>query len=141
MVPGELAELASEFRALVPACHWMIELPEVFWAKRRDPLDDGALDGRAWIDALVGNPPFIAGGAVSTVLGPAYRDWLLELHDGSHGNADLSAHFFRRASQLLGVNGTVGFVATTTIAQGDTRETGLAYLVPVHRGFDRLKRG
>lgn len=44
---------------------------------------------------------------------------------GAHGNADLSAHFFRRADSLLGRHGTIGLIATNTIAQGDTRASAL----------------
>jgi hypothetical protein len=44
-------------------------------------------------------------------------------------NADLSAHFFRRADTLLGAHGTIGLIATNTIGQGDTRQTGLQFLV------------
>jgi len=40
-------------------------------------------------------------------------------------NADLCAHFFRRADFLLGQHGTIGLIATNTIAQGDTRSTAL----------------
>jgi hypothetical protein len=55
--------------------------------------------------------------------------WLKQLHPGSHGNADYSAHFFRRCDHLLGDHGTIGLLATNTIAQGDTRATGLQALV------------
>ena len=55
-------------------------------------------------------------------------DWLKVIHPGSHGNADYSAHFFRRADVLLGEHGTIGLIATNTIAQGDTRSTGLQTL-------------
>jgi len=47
----------------------------------------------------------------------------------SHGNSDLSAYFFRRADWMLGAHGTLGLIATNTIGQGDTRETGLQPLV------------
>ena len=30
-----------------------------------------------------------------------YLDWLKTIHEESHGNADLVAHFFRRAFDLL----------------------------------------
>ena len=46
----------------------------------------------------------------------------------SHGNSDLVAYFFRRAFTLLRQGGTLGLVATNTIAQGDTRSTGLRYM-------------
>jgi hypothetical protein len=55
-------------------------------------------------------------------------DWLKEIHPESHGNADLVAHFFRRAFTLLRHNGTLGLIATNTIAQGDTRNTGLRFV-------------
>jgi len=58
-----------------------------------------------------------------------YLDWLKVIHPGAHGNSDLSAHFFRRASKLLGEHGAFGLIATNTIAQGDTRNTALVPLV------------
>jgi hypothetical protein len=129
-VPAELAELAAEFRAQIPAFHWMIELPEVFWARRRDPLNKDKLDGRAWIDGFVGNPPFAGKNNIAAMVGgESLLDWLKQLHHGSHGNSDYVAHFFRRAAHLLGDHGALGFVATNTIAQGDTRTTGLQAVV------------
>jgi hypothetical protein len=50
------------------------------------------------------------------------------LHDAGK-NGDLSAHFFRRADRLIGRHGTIGLIATNTIAQGDTRAAGLQPLV------------
>jgi Eco57I restriction-modification methylase/MmeI, target recognition domain len=126
---GELVELREASRARVPAFHWMAEFPEVFWAKRPDPLDGEREGGRAWIDAFVGNPPFAGKNIVAEMGGSAMVDWLKALHEGAHGNSDYSAHFFRRASELLGNHGTIGLIATNTIAQGDTRATGLQWLV------------
>jgi hypothetical protein len=80
------------------------------------------------LHAFLGNPPFMGGSQVSGTLGGSYRDWLLRNHDGSHGNADYCAHFFRRAFDLFGVRGAFGQIATNTISQGDTRATGLQYL-------------
>src|SRR5262249_30296847 len=54
-----------------------------------------------------------------------YPDWLKVVHPESHGNADLVAHFFRRAFTLIRNDGTFGLIATNTIGQGDTRSTGL----------------
>nr|WP_312022838.1 hypothetical protein [Bradyrhizobium sp. 2S1] len=39
------------------------------------------------------------------------------------------AHFFRRAFALLREGGAFGLIATNTIGQGDTRETGLATIL------------
>ena len=50
------------------------------------------------------------------------------IHEESHGNADLVAHFFRRAFDLLRAGGAFGLIATNTIAQGDTRATGLRWI-------------
>ena len=125
---SELVELAREFRGRIPAFHWMIEFPEIFWVERPDPLDAGKRGGRAWVDAFVGNPPFMGGSQISGAMGPALLDWLLSIHEGAHGNGDYAAHFFRRCDVLLGAHGALGLVATNTIAQGDTRTTGLQSL-------------
>jgi hypothetical protein len=127
--PDELLSMQRDIRTKLPVFHWMAELPEVFYAGRPDPLDDDQTNRAAFMDAFVGNPPFAGKNALSAASGPEYLAWLLELHEGAHGNADLCAHFFRRANTLLGDHGTCGFVATDTIAEGDTRSTGLKALV------------
>ena len=102
-------------RPLAPF-HWEIEFPEVF---RR---------GNPGFDALVGNPPFAGKNTVIAANPKRYLDWLKAAHPESHGNADLVAHFFRRAFGLLREDGTLGLIATNTIAQGDTRSTGLRWI-------------
>ncbi len=57
-----------------------------------------------------------------------YPVWLQTIHEESHGNADLVAHFYRRAFNLLRPDGAFGLIATNTIAQGDTRSTGLRWI-------------
>jgi hypothetical protein len=126
---GELRWMQAELRARIPAFHWMLEFPEVFFAERPDPLDDDRVNRAAMMDAFVGNPPFLGGTTISTTMGEGYRDWLPALHERAHGNADLSAHFFLRSGTMLGAHGTIGLIATNTIAQGDTRATGLQRLV------------
>ena len=145
-VPAELRDLCDELRRDgegrkgIPPFHWMTEFPEVFYGERRDPLDKDRVNRAAWMDAFVGNPPFLAGqNVISAAGGDAYSEWLQQLHPGSHGNADLCAHFFRRADFLLGQHGTIGLIATNTIAQGDTRSTGLQYIV--NGGSADLRRG
>ena len=98
------------------AFHWEIEFPEVF--SRENP----------GFDAFVGNPPFLGGKRISTVLGDTYKEWLTCLHESSNSNSDLVAHFFRRAFAFLRNRGTFGLLATNTVAQGDTRATGLRWL-------------
>ena len=58
----------------------------------------------------------------------AIPTWLKTRHEESHGNADLVAHFFRRAFDLVRAGGTFGLIATNTIAQGDTRSSGLRWV-------------
>ena len=127
--PEPVRRWREELRAWRPAFHWPLCFPEVFADDRADVLDADRVHAGARFDAVIGNPPFLGGSSVSGTFGPAYRDWLPTLHQNSHGNADLCAHFFRRAMYLLGDHGAMGLVATNTIAQGDTRETGLDALV------------
>ena len=79
-------------------------------------------------DAFVGNPPFAGKNTISAAHGDGYLDWLKTIHEESHGNADLVAHFFRRAFDLLRTRGAFGLIATNTIGQGDTRATGLRWI-------------
>ena len=96
--------------------HWEIEFPEVF--ERENP----------GFDAVVGNPPFAGKNSVAAANVPVYPDWLKEMHEESHGASDLVAHFFRRAFNLIRDRGTFGLIATNTIAQGDTRNSGLRWI-------------
>jgi hypothetical protein len=96
--------------------HWEIEFPEVFG--RENP----------GFDCIVGNPPFAGKNTIIAGSADGYLDWLKAIHAESHGNADLVAHFFRRAFTLVRSGGTFGLIATNTIAQGDTRSTGLRWI-------------
>ena len=115
--------------------HWEIEFPEVF--QRENP----------GFDAIVGNPPFAGKNTVAKGNVERYPDWIKVMHPQSHGrpsvDADLVAHFFRRAFGLLRDGGTFGLIATNTIAQGDTRATGLRWICKnggdIYRALRRLK--
>ena len=97
--------------------HWAIEFPEVF---------EGDNPG---FDVVVGNPPFAGKNTIRSGNPAGYLEWLQAIHPGAHGNADLCAHFFRRAASSLCRHGTFGLIATNTIRQGDTRESGLRVLL------------
>ncbi len=84
---------------------------------------------RPGFDLIVGNPPFLGGKRIRTVHGDAYADALSRAHTGVSKNTDLAAHFVRRAYAHLRPGGALGFVVTNSIAQGDTREAGLAQVV------------
>lgn len=95
--------------------HWPLEFPEVF-------ADGG-------FDVVLGNPPFMGGLKISGNLGDKYRRWLEIVYPDYKGTADLCAAFFRRAFALLRPGGRLGMVATNTIGQGDTRQSGLAVIL------------
>ncbi len=109
--------------------HWQIEFPEVF---------EGENPG---FHAMVGNPPFAGKNTITSGNRAGFLDWLKVISPGAHGNADLVAHFFRRAYGLIRKGGTMGLIATNTIGQGDTRESGLRFLLQEKGGtIYRAKR-
>jgi hypothetical protein len=97
--------------------HWEIEFPEVF------ARENGGFD------AFVGNPPFLGGTRISTAFGMTYFQWLVEQYTGCRHHCDMVAYFFRRAFMYSRFGGAFGFIATNTIAQGDTREGGLLHIL------------
>jgi hypothetical protein len=111
---GLVDQMRSD-RGVIPF-HWQIEFPEVFDR------------GNAGFDALVGNPPFAGKNTLVAANPDRYPYWLKQLHEESHGNSDLVAHFFRRAFCLVRDEGCFGLIATNTIGQGDTRSTGLRWI-------------
>jgi hypothetical protein len=112
-----VAALAADLLGRRRPFHWVLEFPEVFLS---------TTTGERGFHTIVGNPPFQGGKLISGALGSDYREYLVsELAGGVKGHADLSAYFFLRAKQLLRGGGSLGLLATNTIAQGDTREVGL----------------
>lgn len=96
--------------------HWPLAVPEV--------MDNGGFD------AIIGNPPFLGGQKLTGAMGANIREWFVQvLAGGQRGSADLISYFFLRAYSLLNDHGTLGLVATNTVAQGDTREVGLDQMV------------
>ena len=96
--------------------HWEIEFPEVF---------ERECSG---YDAIVGNPPFAGHVSVVSANVGGYTDWLRACMPDSAGKCDVVAHFYRRAFDLIRREGAFGLIATNTIAQGDTRGTGLRWI-------------
>jgi hypothetical protein len=118
-IPSRLAEAVNALHCgarPVKPFHWHIEFPEVF---REAP------EG---FDAVVGNPPFMGGGRVTGTFGDHYLQWLQIVHAEAHGNSDIVAHFFRRSFSIIRQGGTLGLIATNTISQGDTRNSGLRWI-------------
>lgn len=96
----------------VPCFHWEIEFPEVF-------------AGRGGFDVMVGNPPFLGGKLISTLISSNYERMLKWLYENSLGAADLVAYFFRRCFGLLRKDGKLGLVATHAISETATRAVSL----------------
>ena len=111
--------------------HWEVEFPEVF--ERDNPGFDG----------FVGNPPFAGHVTVVEANVRNYTDWLRASHQESTRKCDIVAHFYRRAFILIRDRGALGLVATNTIAQGDTRASGLRWICEhggaVFRATKRVK--
>jgi hypothetical protein len=131
-----IKELSNGSKGIVPF-HWELEFPEVFTISEKSRITGG-------FDVIVGNPPFAGKNTLINAHADAFPDWLKEIHPGSHGNADLVAHFFRQAFTLLRPNnGCFGLIATNTVGQGDTRSTGLRWLCThggtIYRARKRLR--
>ena len=94
--------------------HWILEAPDV-------------IHDRDGFDAIIGNPPFLGGKKITGAFGTNYRDWLVAtLASGTRGSADLVAYFLLRSNELRSDGSAFGLIATNTIAQGDTKEVGIA---------------
>jgi hypothetical protein len=115
LLPGPLQQLYAGEKGIKPL-HWDVVFPDVF-----DRSNPG-------FDVFVGNPPFAGKNTIAEGSPDGILDWFKQLHPESHGNADLVAHFFRRCFSLLRPGGSLGLIATNTIAQGDTRSTGLRWI-------------
>ena len=107
--------------------HWPIAFPEVFTAR----------DRKHGFDAMVANPPFIGGKKITGAAGTDYRNHLITwIAGGTRGSADLVAYFFLNATKI---SRSFGYLATNTIAQGDTSEVGLTQLIDtgwqIHRAI------
>lgn len=112
---GLKPEVKTDYERWQPL-HWVLAVPDV--------VEHGGFD------AIIGNPPFLGGQKLTGTMGSNVRDCFVSvLAGGKRGSADLVAYFFLRAFSLLAQHGTLGLIATNTIAQGDTREIGLDQMV------------
>lgn len=95
--------------------HWFIEFPEVF--------------SESGFDCIIGNPPFLGGGKISTAFGKNYLNYLQDNYSPIGGQCDFVAYFFRRDFTIINNNGFVSLISTNTISQGDTREGSLEVII------------
>jgi len=97
--------------------HWFLEFP-------------GIMD-RGGFDCILGNPPFLGGGSLSSVYGCRPLHQMKTVYIDAQGiktvrgQIDLVAYFFRRSFQLLRSSGILGLIGTNSVGQGDTRAGGL----------------
>jgi hypothetical protein len=87
-----------------------------------------AIRTKRGIDAFGGNMPFLGGRRIATQHGDRYAEWLTQMYGGT-GDTDYVGYFFHRAAELMTPSGSLGFIATNAIADGDNRRTVLGRLV------------
>lgn len=112
----EFEEKAEKERRGQRMFHWPLEFPEV-------------VVERGGFDAFMCNPPFMHGRRVSTTFGTEYLQHMKTFHSKVNASADLVAYFVLRMFCLLQNEGCQGFISTQGIAEGDTRQTCLDWLL------------
>lgn len=80
------------------------------------------------VDAIVGNPPFVAGTNIKGELGSSYTVRLRSAFEGVKGRADYCSYWFRRTHDRLPNGGRAGLIGTSGIRVGETREASLDYV-------------
>lgn len=103
---GLTPTVKTDYRRWRPL-HWVLEAPDVV-------VENGGFD------AVVGNPPFLAGKKIAIASGSNIESWIKSDMGGKTGAADLVAHFIRRGWSLLKYGSSLGLIATDRIGQGDT---------------------
>jgi len=116
---AQLQQLGRESLGNRRPLHWPLAFPEIM--------------ERGGFNAFVGNPPFMGGSKLETQFGADWRYYLVSYIasniTGIRGGADLCTYFLLRASSLICNGGCIGFIATNSIAQGDSRIVGLDQLI------------
>ncbi|MER7760235.1 DNA methyltransferase [Streptomyces sp. NPDC097619] len=85
---------------------------------------------RGGFDAVVGNPPFLGGTMISGASGSVYQKFIGQYVARRVANrCDLVGYFVLRAHEIGNAECRIGFVATNSLSQGDTREVALDQLL------------
>jgi hypothetical protein len=95
--------------------HWFLEFPEVF--------------NMGGFDCILGNPPFIAGRDIKQKTSEFIQSFIFYYYSPCEGRSDIVAYFFRRVGSILNNTGFLSLIATNTISQGETRTTGIEFLI------------
>jgi len=109
---GKIEALAQE-KAFF---HWFLEFPEVF-------NEEGGFD------CILGNPPFLGGKKISGNFGDDYLNFIKYNYEPSIGNIDFVVYFFRRIYDIIIDSGFQSLISTNSIAQGDSRISGLQHII------------
>ncbi|EXI92856.1 MAG: hypothetical protein AW12_00336 [Candidatus Accumulibacter sp. BA-94] len=108
----ELQDYAHQRLAGHQCLHWTLVFPEVITMRG--------------FDAMIGNPPFLGGRKISTILGGRYESAIKQtIIHGEKATINLVAYFLLRACNLLRRNGCLGLITTDSIRESETREYGL----------------
>ncbi|MBB0995380.1 SAM-dependent DNA methyltransferase [Dietzia sp. SLG510A3-3B2-2] len=113
---GLTPTVATDYARWIPI-HWILAAPDVM-------IDNGGFD------AIVGNPPFLVSKNISGALGGNMREAMVStIAEGNRGAADLVVYFLLRAAALLRSDGYLGLICAKSVAEGDSRDVGLARLL------------
>jgi len=95
--------------------HWFLEFPDVF--------------AKGGFDCILGNPPYLGGGKISSTYGDRYLNWILNYFIPSGGTADYVTYFLRRIYDIISKDKYLAIISTKAISEGKTRKYGLEYLL------------
>jgi hypothetical protein len=109
--------------------HWFLEFPEVLTPPLTKRGQGVFSDNNSGFDLIIGNPPFLGGKRISTIIGADILNFIKYYYSPCHGGVDLVSFFFRRNFSLLKHGGFTSLISTNTVAQGDSRAAGLEYIL------------
>lgn len=95
--------------------HWFLEFPEVF--------------AKGGFDCILGNPPYLGGGKISSIYGHSFLNFITSYFEKSGGQADFVVYFLRRYYQVCQEKGFVSIITTNSISEGETRLKGIQNLL------------
>ncbi|KKK71968.1 hypothetical protein LCGC14_2908610, partial [marine sediment metagenome] len=110
---------------------------------KEDPLPFENLDDNFYVgdslkvdwfeaDIIIGNPPFQSKNKMQQEFGAEYTDEIRSIFPNVSGFADYCVYWFRKSHDNLKIGGRAGLVGTNTIAQTNSRQGGLEYIVNNH---------
>ncbi|MFZ5431898.1 MAG: Eco57I restriction-modification methylase domain-containing protein [Bacteroidota bacterium] len=125
---GQKTSYARDLAAKKRFFHWFLEFPEVFaeGMKKKSDTEQGRSGG---FDCILGNPPYLGGQRLTTNFGNYFFEWLKFNYTKTIGACDLITYFIRRIFLLIKNDAYLSIISTSTISQGDTRESGLEVLI------------